>query len=80
MVVIMLALSIGANTATFPAANDFLLRPMLIGNSYRAVIVSGRIKNLQPGWFDPLSEISPKEKSISSKIWPLGMKRPTTLP
>jgi len=37
--VLTLALGIGANTAIFTAANDFLLRPLPFGNSDRVVMV-----------------------------------------
>jgi len=37
--VMTLALAIGANTAIFTAANDFLLRPLPFGNSDRVVMV-----------------------------------------
>ena len=37
--ILTLALAIGANTAIFTVANDFLFRPLPFGNSNRVVMV-----------------------------------------
>ena len=52
--VLTLALGIGANTAIFTAANDFLLRPLPFSNSDRVVMVKQyNQKLMQSGWTDP---------------------------
>jgi len=51
--VLTLAIAIGANTAIFTAANDFLLRPLPFANSSRVVMVKQyNRKLLQSGWVD----------------------------
>jgi putative ABC transport system permease protein len=52
--VLTLALGIGANTAIFTAANDFLLRPLPFGNSDRVVMVKRYFKDFpESGTNDP---------------------------
>jgi len=52
--VLTLALGIGANTAIFTAANDFLLRPLPFSNSDRVVMVKRYFKSLpESGTNDP---------------------------
>jgi putative ABC transport system permease protein len=49
-----LALGIGANTAIFTAANDFLLRPLPFSHSDRVVLVKWYAPKLErSGWIDP---------------------------
>jgi len=66
MIVFALALGIGANTAIFTAANDFLFRPLPFPDSGRLVALTeiGKLKQVS-GWTSPRDYLDWKEQSHS---------------
>jgi putative ABC transport system permease protein len=64
IVILALALGIGANTAIFTAANDFLLRPLPFADSARLVALTetGKVEALS-GWTSPRDYLDWKEQN-----------------